>query len=218
MKAMLAPVILALTALFIEQAWWVRGLMGAALGGALFIGIPIALDWAKQQTNKVKLRVDCVVDFLPTMLPAEGRVAVIQLSPPPDVPHQVGTSMQKYGNPGTLTMWPPGSHANKCEIRNLGPTDVYDVALTLSFRLNQAVHPDGRIYSGELVRSGDVSILVPRIEGKTPFTFYVANLSPYYASMTGVKASPSWKSSEKAPRMDVNFNPDAGTTLSPAGI
>jgi hypothetical protein len=199
MKTLLAPVILVLTAFFMEQAWWIRGALGAAVGASLFIAIPAMVEWAKARANAVTLRIDCLPAFLPTKIPDEGRVTVVQLTAPPEVPHQAGKSMLKYGDPGMPTMWPQGSHAYKCEIRNLSSTGLFDVALTLTARFNEATHSDG-IYSGEPVRSGDVTIEANRIEEKHPFIFYVTNLSNLYASITGLKVS----SNAKGPGVTIN--------------
>src|SRR5947208_2745912 len=115
LKNLFAPVTVALAALFMQQAWWIRGLTGAIVGAALFIAIPAAIEWAKQRADTVTLRVDCFPDFLPTKLPTDGRVLVAQLLWFPETPHQVGQQMLRYGEPNATTGFPPTVHAYKCE-------------------------------------------------------------------------------------------------------
>jgi len=191
LKLILAPVTLVFTAIFMQQAWWIRGLGGAALGAILFIAIPALIEWASARTNVTTLRIDCAPDFLPTKLPAEGRVLVIQLYSTPEVPHQAGQSQIKYGDPGMLTGWPQGSDAYKCEVRNLGSAGLFDIAIILSVDFQEVLRKEnGSVAgSGGLVRAGVVSIIAPRLEEKLPFSFYVTNQSPYYASLKSVNAA-----------------------------
>jgi hypothetical protein len=76
----LAPVFAALAASFLQQAWWLRGIEGAAFGAIAFVFIPMLINWGSSQSKVVvTLRLDCAADFLPTILPAQGRVVAIQL-------------------------------------------------------------------------------------------------------------------------------------------
>jgi hypothetical protein len=220
LKNMLAPVAVAIGAVFLEQAWWVRGLTGAVLGGILSIAIPALVDWAKERGNIANLRVDCFVDFLPTKLPPEGRVLVAELFASAETPpHQAGQSSVKYGDPGTITYWPPGSQAYKCEVSNLGPDPLFDVAIILRVEFREVVkHEESLITltSGALVRSGDLSIVASRIEGKPPFAFWVTNLSPYFARVTGIGAAFIYPK-DKDPRFVVNQSAPEALFFSPHG-
>jgi hypothetical protein len=219
LKNMVAPVTVAIAALFLQQAWWVRGLTGAVIGASLSIVIPAIIDWATERGNVSNLRADCFVDFLPTKLPAEGRVLVVQLSSNAETPHQAGQSSIKYGDPGMITGWTQGSHAYKCEIRNLGPP-IFDVALTFAVDFHDVVQLDPKVHSfhaGELVRSGAVSVIAPRLEEKPPFGFWMVNLSPYFATITGINAS-FLHPSDKSPRLTVNRNVTDTPRFSPGGL
>jgi len=52
LKLILAPVTLVFTAIFMQQAWWIRGLGGAALGAILFIAIPALIEWASARSKR----------------------------------------------------------------------------------------------------------------------------------------------------------------------
>jgi hypothetical protein len=65
--------------LFVAWPWWIRGIMGATWGAAIFIGFPAALNWTKDKHNVAKLRIDCLDDFVPMLMPDAGRVHVVQL-------------------------------------------------------------------------------------------------------------------------------------------
>ena len=220
LRTLLTPVIAAIAAYFLEQAWWIRALEGAAVGAIAFVVIPAAINSVAERGNIASLRVDCFADFLPTRLPAEGRVLVVQLSTTAETPHQAGQSMIKYGDPGMITNWPQGSHAYKCEIRNLGPPSaLFDIAVTLSVDFREVVRPDqsGNFHAGELIRSGAVSVIAPRLEEKAPFGFWVTNLSPHFATITGISAALTHPK-EKGPRLIVNQNLFEIPTFSPNGL
>ncbi|MEH2506420.1 hypothetical protein V1290_005231 [Bradyrhizobium sp. AZCC 1578] len=116
------------------------------MGAVLFIAIPALIQWAKDRANVVNVRADCFVDFLPTKLPPGGRVTVVQLSSAPETPHQAGQSTIKYGDAGMMTGWPQGSHAYKCEIRNLSSPSLFDVAITLAVDFHGVVKSDPKLH------------------------------------------------------------------------
>jgi hypothetical protein len=190
LKTWLSPVFAAAAASFFQQVWWLRGIEGAAFGAIAFVLIPAAINWAGSRPTFITLRVDCVEDFLPIRLPNEGRVAAIQLKTTPEVPHQAGQVLERYGDQGAQTGWPPKSHAYRCEVRNPSGAIIFDVALTLSVDFNEAValeNGSDRVSSQTVLRSGSISIVAPRLDA--PFVFYVVNDSPYFAAVTSIDAT-----------------------------
>jgi hypothetical protein len=210
MKNLLAPVLVAVAALFAEQTWWVRGLFGAGLGAAFFIAIPAAIEWASQKSNVVNLRVDCQPDVLPVRLPAEGRMLVVELLSSPDIPpHQVGQTNQRFGEPGTLTGIPPRSYATRCEVRTVGqPHAVFDIDLILKVDFFEfVVSGDGRAgRMGQLARSGNMIMTVPRAQDNTAFVFWISNESRQFARIGEVNAVLPKNSSGKSPTVVVSHN------------
>jgi hypothetical protein len=214
----LAPVFAALAASFLQQAWWLRGIEGAAFGAIAFVFIPMLINWGSSQSKVVvTLRLDCAADFLPTILPAQGRVVAIQLQPANMVPDQAGQLIERYGEPGQATGWPLNTHAYKCEVRNIGTVDVFDVGVTLTVNFREVVRSNGKqteLRSGEIVRSGRVAIVAPRLE-KTPFSFYVFNDSPYFAAVAAISASYAWPGDPDRPAMKLNRDPMSSITFGP---
>ena len=219
LKTILTPAVAAVAAFFLQQVWWLRGIEGAAFGAFVFVAIPAAINWVSSRSNVVMLRVDCVVDFLPTRLPNEGRVVTVNLFSPAEVPHQAGTSMEKYGDPGTITGWPQNSHAYKCEVRNPNAAIIFDVGITLTVDFNEVVRSKDNpkeFHSGVIARSGTVSIVAPRLEERTTFVFYVANLRPYFATVTSINATFAHPDRGQ-PLIKISQNPWRNMTFSPFG-
>jgi len=216
----LTPVAAAIGASFLQQVWWVRGIEGAAFGAIVFVFIPLAINWASSRSNFVTLRVDCAVDFLPTTLPSEGRVTVVQLRYAPEVPHQAGQVSQGYGAPGQNTEWPPRTQAHKCEVRNIGTVSVFDVAVTLTVNFREVVRsPSNPVewVSGGVIGTGNVSIVAPRLEEKIPFSFYVTNTSPHVAVVAAISAGYAWPGDGTRPRLILNLDPMRLMNFAPAG-
>jgi hypothetical protein len=209
MKNFLAPVMIALAAIFTEQVWWVRGLIGAGIGAALFIAIPAAIEWATQRSNITNLRVDCLLDVLPMRLPAQVRIVIAQLLSSPDIPsHQVGQIQEKFGEPGAATGFPARSYAHRCEVRTVGQQrPIFDLRLFLKVEFQSLVpNLDGRSAgAGQTTRSGNLVINVPRAEDSAPFVFWISNESTQIARVIDVSAVAAG-SNENKPTLVVNHN------------
>jgi len=122
------------------------------------------------------------------------------------VPDQAGQLNERYGEPGRATGWQSGTHAYKCEVRNIGTVDVFDVGITLTVNFHEVVRSEGKpaeLGSGGVVRTGKVSIVAPRLE-KVPFSFYVFNDSPYFAAVTAISASYAWPGDADRPTLKLN--------------
>jgi hypothetical protein len=91
-NSFVATLAAAIAAIFLEQAWWIRGIEGALFGFVAFASLPAAYQWAQKRSDVITLHFECAVDFLATKLPPEGRVTVVQLSPGgvPDQPSSPG--------------------------------------------------------------------------------------------------------------------------------
>jgi hypothetical protein len=192
-NSVVATLAAAVAAAFLEQAWWIRGIVGALFGVVAFVGLPAAYQWAQKRSDVITLHFECAVDFLPTKLPPEGRVTVVQLSPS-GVPNQGGTSMLKYGEPGAPTSWPPHTHAYKCVVRNLSDKDAIDAALTFTAVFREVLHGDAKpvvMSAGTVAKTGKVSIVLPRLAPRetNPFTFFVTNLAENYVTVEAPVAS-----------------------------
>jgi hypothetical protein len=202
---------------FVTWPWWARGVLGAALGAALLVGIPAVVNWTKDRLNEAKLRVDCRNDLLPALIPAEGQVEVVQLmAPGVGGPPQAGQIATRYGDPGTPTGW-QGVHAYRCEVRNLGKSVLYDVGLTLVVEFNEAVRGNSQpvvSHAGAAVRGGQVSIVAERLEPQSPFIFYVRNESAFYAAVATISAGPE-RPDQNLPRLIVDYNPMRRMTFGP---
>jgi len=216
--APLTPVFAAVAASFLQQVWWLRGIEGAAFGAIAFVFIPMLINWGSSQSKVVvTLRLDCAVDFLPTILPSQGRVVMVQLQPANIVPDQAGQLNERYGEPGQATGWPPNTHAYKCEVRNIGAVDVFDVGITLTVNFREAIRSEskpGEVGSGGVVRAGKVTIVAPRLE-KPPFSFYVFNDSPYFAAVTAISAAYAWPGDADRPTLKLNRDPMRSISFGP---
>lgn len=202
MKNLLAPIMIAVAAVFMEQAWWLRGLAGAGVGAALFIAIPSAIEWATQRSNIAHLRVDCLNDVLPMRLPAEGRILIAQLLSSPDLPtHQVGQILEKFGEAGAATEFPPRSYAYRCEARTVGQQrPIFDIKLFLKVEFQSVIQiADGRgAGAGETTRSGNLVLTVPRAEDSAPFVFWISNESTQFARVVDVSSVAVGQKGKKA--------------------
>jgi hypothetical protein len=171
-----------------------------------FAALPAAYQWAQKRADVITLHFECEVDFLPTKLPPEGRITVIQLSAG-GVPDQAGTSMLKYGEPGAQTFWPPHTHAYKCVVRNLSDKDAIDAALTFTAVFREVIHGDAKpvvMSAGKVVKTGKVSIVLPRLAPKeiNPFTFFITNLAASYVTVETPVAS-YFHQRDNEPRLSV---------------
>ena len=205
-NSFVATLAAAVAAIFLEQAWWIRGIEGALFGFVAFAALPAAYQWAQKRSDVIALHFECEVDFLPTKLPSEGRVTVIQLSAG-GVPDQAGTSMLKYGEPGAQTFWPPNTHAYRCVVRNLSDKDAIDAALTFTAVFREVLRGDAKpvvMSAGTVVKTGKVIIVLPRLAPKeaNPFTFFVTNLAENYVTVQAPVAS-YFHQGDDQPRLSV---------------
>jgi hypothetical protein len=202
---------------FVAWPWWARGGLGAVIGATLFVGIPAVVNWTKDRLNEAKLRVDCRADFLPALIPAEGQVQVVMLmAPSAGGPPQAGQINVRFGDPGHPTGW-QGVHGYRCEVRNLGSSPLYDVALTLNVEFNEVVRGNSQpvvSQAGALIGSGRVSIVAERLELQSPFVFHVRNESAFYAAVTAIVAGPLGPN-QNLPRLIVDYNPMRRMTFGP---
>ena len=143
-----------------------------------------------QRSNIAHLRVDCLNDVLPMRLPAEGRILIAQLLSSPDLPtHQVGQILEKFGEAGAATEFPPRSYAYRCEVRTVGQQrPIFDIKLFLKVEFQSVIQiADGRgAGAGETTRSGNLVLTVPRAEDSAPFVFWISNESTQFARVVDV--------------------------------
>jgi hypothetical protein len=205
-NSFVATLAAAIAAIFLEQAWWIRGIEGALFGFVAFAALPAAYQWAQKRSDVITLHFECAVDFLPTKLPPEGRITVIQLSAS-GLPDQAGSSMLKYGEAGAQTFWPPNTHAYKCIVRNLSDKDAIDAALTFTAVFRDVIPGDAKpvvMSAGPVVKTGKVSIVLPRLAPRevNPFTFFVTNLAASYVTVEAPVAS-YFHQRDNEPRLSV---------------
>lgn len=170
----------AILACFLQQAWWIRGLEGAALGFASFVTIPAVYSWAKRKTETVHLTVGCSPAVMPTRIPADGSFITVMLFP------GGGGSSIKYGEVGSVTGWTDGSLAYKCEVRNLTGAVLPALLVTLPILYRNG---DGSALLDEEKRHGRISVIAPRLDAQSdkPFVFYVESPAGYGAKITAIE-------------------------------
>jgi hypothetical protein len=167
----------AILACFLQQAWWLRGLEGAALGFASFVTIPAVYTWAKRKMEAVHITVGCSPAAMPTKLPPEGFTTVM-LFP------GAGGSMVGYGEGGEPTGWPKDTPAYRCEVRNLSGKVLPAISITLPVEYRNA---DGSAIE-EAKRHKKITIIAPRLDAQSerPFVFYVRCPSVYGAKISEI--------------------------------
>lgn len=165
-------------ACFLQQAWWVRGLEGAALGFATFVTIPYVYEWAKRQTETVSLTIGCHPAPIPQKFPASGRLAVMTLFP------QGGGTTIASGEPDSPTHWSRDT-AYQCHVRNLSGVVQPPLIITLPVEYRSG---DGSPVD-EAARYGKVSIVAERLSpsSEEPFVFYVTCPKEYGASVRAIQ-------------------------------
>jgi hypothetical protein len=96
---------------------------------------------------------------------------------------------------------------------------VFDVAITMTVKFREVIRGDGKpvvFQPGAEVGTGNVSIVAPRLEERTPFNFYVVNTSPYIATVAEISATYAWPSDSARPGLVLNRDPMSLITFSPA--
>jgi hypothetical protein len=163
-KGAAATVMLAILILAAEQAWWVRALLGAAVGASVFVAAPAGYTWVMNKFWPKEIAVGCMPTVMPTKLPAGG-FQTVMLYP------GGGGSQIKHGETGSITGWSEGQQAYRCDIRNLSDTELPALSITLPIEYRNADGTD----IDEARRHGRITVIAPHIEGKSdkPFSFYV---------------------------------------------
>jgi hypothetical protein len=169
----------AILACFLQQAWWIRGLEGAALGLTTFIALPALYKWAKSSNDFADITIECSPAVIPTKLPANGFL-VVMLYP------GRGGSMQGYGEEGEPTGWPPNSRAYKCMVRNLSgkPLPAVYFSLPVVYRNVNGTELE------ESKRFNRIKLIAHRLDESSdkPFTFYVYASGDFAATVDTIEA------------------------------
>jgi hypothetical protein len=163
-KGAVATVMLAILILAAEQTWWVRALLGGAVGASVFVAAPAGYTWVMNKFWPIEIAVGCMPTVMPTKLPADG-FQTVTLYP------GGGGSGIKSGETGAITGWPSGQLAYRCDIRNLSDAELPALSITLPIEYRNA---DGTAID-EARRHGRITVITPHLEGKSnkPFSFYV---------------------------------------------
>jgi hypothetical protein len=138
-----------------------------------------------------KIQIECHFGSMPNVVPEEGRIYVLSLFPTP-IESGGGGLVENFATPGSEWSWSPPDKrpitGYSCRLTNYSDAPVFNVEMSLGTTFIVAVrNPNtGGTQSGDVYLSRRWLIRMAKINAgeDKPFTFYVMNISAYFALVT----------------------------------
>ena len=173
------------------------------------------------ESDDESIHIECHFGFMPTIIPAEGRIYVLYAYPT-DLQYGGGGLMEVFGPPGNKQSWEIGdgpSPGYKCQSTNYGRSPIFNVQMVfgLSFReIERDKDNPGSSRSGKITLSRGWLVQVNKIDQghNNPFVFYIYNASEQFLSIILSKSAMVQMGGTKRNSIVPVVQPDADMILS----
>jgi hypothetical protein len=134
-----------------------------------------------------QIQIECHHASLPKVVPPEGLVHTMTFYGQGMKAQGLG---ERQGHPGDAWHWYPDKTVRgiyKCTVTNYAPEPIFHVELIFKVVTREAVklpdNPPGSVVTGNVTESYDRPFLIPKLDVRRPFDFYLVNQSPDFVTV-----------------------------------
>lgn len=164
--------------------WWIEKSLSRRIVAFLIVCLLLLyvgkIAWPQAELpQSISLFAQCQASFLPSTMPADGRIYELQLNPIPAQNGGGGLAEIILHSPITATTWPKGwASTYRCDVVNYGTKTLVSIDLVLHLVFREVVPAaQGNTHSGRVTIDRDWPIEIGKVDpGKdNAFSFYINN-------------------------------------------